>query len=451
VFGIIVLIVVNLAIGYALALYRYQPSRLPIRWDWLPSSWMPQPATSLGAMGVASPIAVPAASAPEVIPATIPNVPVIAPESPPPKIIPTVAPVVTEAAPAAASIDAPIGDANPSDEAPPQPISEAENEAVENAVMAFKSQLNRYCSQIGALDEKMREQSAAPQDAEVKACVEQFQELSSQYLEEQEKSVELLRTHATGNAAELARPCLEAAQQHSATVAATSAELTNVAALADAAAACREFLLGSGRVAQANKALNEEIDRTLDRVIQSETPADATPDSGDKLENAIREFVMIQASPGGKFSVALVEIDQLAGFNKRYGRGVSDRILSAVVQTFVALTPRSTVAKDPERQQFLFFQADTSARDTTKDVETVRQRIEAATFQHSDASLQATLSCSVAEATYEEEPAVIVQRLQEMLREAQRYGRNRTFFQEGEQSAPAIPPKVTVENRIIEI
>ena len=96
---------------------------------------------------------------------------------------------------------------------------------------------------------------------------------------------------------------------------------------------------------------------------------------------------------------------------------MTDRILSAVVQTFVALTPRSTVAKDPERQQFLFFQADTSAHDTTKDVETVRQRIEAATFQHGDASLQATLSCSVAEATYDEEPALIVQRLQEMLRE----------------------------------
>ena len=98
--------------------------------------------------------------------------------------------------------------------------------------------------------------------------------------------------------------------------------MTNVAALADAAAACREFLLTSGRVAQANRTLNEEIDRTLDRVIQSESPADAPPDTGDKLENAIREFVMIQASPGGKFSVALVEIDQLAGFNKRYGRDV---------------------------------------------------------------------------------------------------------------------------------
>jgi hypothetical protein len=40
VFGIIVLIVVNLFIGYALALYRYQPDRLPIPWDWLPQRLM---------------------------------------------------------------------------------------------------------------------------------------------------------------------------------------------------------------------------------------------------------------------------------------------------------------------------------------------------------------------------------------------------------------------------
>ena len=109
----------------------------------------------------------------------------------------------------------------------------------------------------------MREQSAAPQEAQVKSCVEQFQELSSLYLEQQEKSVELLRTHAAGPAAELARPCLKAAQQHSAAVAATSAELTNVASLVDAAAACREFLLTTGRLAEANQALNSEIDRTL--------------------------------------------------------------------------------------------------------------------------------------------------------------------------------------------
>src|SRR5262249_14103268 len=129
----------------------------------------------------------------------------------------------------------------------------------------------------------------------------------------------------------------------------------------------------------------------------------------------------------------------------------SDRILSTVVQSFVALTPRSTLAKDQQRQQFLYFQAETSVRDTTKDVETVRQRIEATTFQYGDTAIQATLSCSVADETFEEEPSQIVLQLQEMLREAQRYGRNRTFFQDGKQSAPAIPPKVTVEPRVIEI
>jgi GGDEF domain-containing protein len=121
------------------------------------------------------------------------------------------------------------------------------------------------------------------------------------------------------------------------------------------------------------------------------------------------------------------------------------------VQSFVAITPRSTVAKDKERQQFLYFQAETSAREITNDVESVRQRIEAATFQYGESPIRTTLSCSVAEALYEEEPSRVVQRLEEMLREAQRYGRNRTFFQEGEQSAPAIPPNIAVENRVIEI
>ena len=463
--GLIFLIVLNLAIGYALALYRYQPDRLAIPWDWLPRRFAPRALVAGGAIGMDSSTALHTGNATTSPPAS----PIVKP-SPAPDRRRSAANCRTSA----------CGETEPENVAaqtpppdPPSPLTadhapaealdpEAEKEAVESAVMAFKSELTKYCSQLGALDEKMRGQSAAPQEAQVKSCVAQFQELSSRYLEQQEKSVETLLSHASGPAADLAKPCLEAAQQHSAAVAATTAELSNVGGLADAAAACREFLLTSGRVAEANQTLHQEIDRTLDRIIESEKPtpddsADAPSESQSKptaaetLENAIREFVLIQSSPGGKFSVALVEIDQLAPLNKRYGRGVTNRILNAVVQTFVAQTPRSTVAKDKERQQFLFFQAETSARETTNDVELVRKRIEAATFQHGDTPIKATLSCSVAEAKYDEEPPQVVQRLQEMLREAQRYGRNRTFFQEGEQSAPAIPPNVAVESRVIEI
>ncbi len=465
VIGLVFLIVLNLAIGYALALYRYQPDRLAIPWEWLPRRFAPRALVAGGAIGMDSSTALHTGNATTAPPPS----PIVKPAQAP---IATEVPPIVEPAPAEKpKLENVATQTPPPDPPSPQPPAiaatealdpEAEKEAVESAVMAFKSELTKYCSQLGALDEKMRGQSTAPQEAQVKSCVAQFQELSSRYLEQQEKSVETLLSHASGPAADLAKPCLEAAQQHSAAVAATTAELSNVGGLVDAAAACREFLLTSGRLAEANQTLHQELDRTLDRIIESEKPtpddsADSTSESQSKptaaetLENAIREFVLIQSSPGGKFSVALVEIDQLAPLNKRYGRGVTDRILSAVVQTFVAQTPRSTVAKDKERQQFLFFQAEASAREITNDVELARKRIEAATFQHGDTPIKATLSCSVAEAKYDEEPPQVVQRLQEMLREAQRYGKNRTFFQEGEQSAPVIPPNVAVESRVIEI
>ena len=53
-FGIFILIVVNLAIGYAVALYRYQPDRLPIPWEWLPRRFAPRVLVAGGAMGMDS-------------------------------------------------------------------------------------------------------------------------------------------------------------------------------------------------------------------------------------------------------------------------------------------------------------------------------------------------------------------------------------------------------------
>ena len=169
------------------------------------------------------------------------------------------------------------------------------------------------------------------------------------------------------------------------------------------------------------------------------------------MERAVAEFIRIQVNFSEKFSVALVEVDQLNIINTRHSQIVGNRIFEAIKSTFVALTPRSTLSTDEEHQRILYFQGDASSRETTSGVEQVRQRIDAATFQHGSVPLHVTLTSGVAEALCSEEPAKIVARLQDILREARRYGENRTFFQEGKHSSPAIPPSVAVEKRVIEV
>jgi GGDEF domain-containing protein len=227
-------------------------------------------------------------------------------------------------------------------------------------------------------------------------------------------------------------------------------------------------LQSTSRLAEASQAFDQQLDEARMQIsTRSKSDADAStsedhdsqqpaaraaPTSAEGLVSAVAEFIGDLPSPATKFAVALVSVDQLAKINGKQGRAVSDRIVQAVAQSFTALSPLHTVSTELQRQQILFFQAERSARDATQEVELVRQRIAAAKFMHAGKPLVVTLTCGVAEATGVETPAAIVERLQETLADAVRYGTNRTFFQDGEQTSPAITPTNNkIESRVIEL
>jgi diguanylate cyclase (GGDEF)-like protein len=356
----------------------------------------------------------------------------------------------------------------PDGELPSAEPEQHESQAVESMLLAFKDDLDGYRYELGTLNEQVRKHEADPNTGDVQVYAQQFDKLSNQYLQQQEQRLQSLRENSEATVQMLAEPCLAAAHQHTAAIETARESVSGTGELADAAAACRQFLLATGRLAEANQSFQQELDRTLNcaqsvSAVAADSPTPLAPvddpagattteaPSTVTLERAIAEFISLQASDAGKFSVALVEIDQLETINQQQGRAVSGRILKAIEQTFVSVAPRSTLASDPQRQQLLYFQVEMSAREATHSVEQVRQRIAGAIFQHNNSRLTVTLSCGVAEATGQEQPKSIIERLQEMLREAQRYGRNGTFFQEGQHSAPASPPNMSVESRVIEV
>ncbi|HEY2880992.1 MAG TPA: diguanylate cyclase [Pirellulales bacterium] len=483
--GIFILIVVNLAIGYALALYLHRQQLLPAGINQSPINTIP-----LVGNPVANPIAPPPTSEPaparakseqsEPAPAT-PDAPAaVETEAAPPEAKPAAIPPAppADATPPIAQASAPVvetqNQANQPIEstatvaepelAEPAVTQKTPSPAVSDAVSTFQRELNRYRTGLESLDDQMRKHSVAPEAEQVKTCVDQFETLTDIYLEQYRLSQQALSAEATTDLTTAS--CLAAAELHEAAIATTRAEMTNVAGLADAAAACREFLLATNRLDQASQSFDEELDRTWKElsvaaneasvtnnpVVDSTIAANAPETSTEGLESAILEFIGNLPARTNKFNVALAAVDQLAAINQTHGRQVSDRVMQNIAQTFIALSPHSTLTTDMARQQIMFFQADATIRETTQIVEQVRQRIEAAKFIHNSKPLPVTLSCGVAEATGEDSPGEIVKRLQAMLTEAVRYGSNCTFMQEGEQSAPAIAaPNAKAEKRVIEV
>ncbi len=364
----------------------------------------------------------------------------------------------------------PVSSEPPSVSEPSPVASVCSQSEVASMVRGFEDSFNNYCNDLDVLNKQVRQHTTDASSSNVQSFVAQFDELANRYLGQREEHLQSLRESSPSANSPWTTPYLAAVEEHTVAIGSTRESLAGASQLVDAAAACRQFLLATRNLTEANQSFQAELHRTLEQVQTVTTPTNdvSAPTASaklstesrteskefvsvDNLERAVAEFIEFQAFGPQKFSVALVEIDQLATMNAQHGQTVSNRVLEAIEQTFVSLSPRSTLAKDPQRQQLLYFQLDISARDATRGVEQVRQRTAAANFQHNGVRQLVTVSCGVAEATGEQTPQDIVARLMTMLREAQRYGRNCTFFQEGKQSAPAIPPTISVEDRVIEV
>ncbi len=432
-FGILLLILVNLAIGYALALYFHRPELYSIAWRFMPTALPP--------------VMLPARRATaDSLPATLPVV---------------ARPVRQDVS------DTLSSDAN-SDRLEPAPGLQINPDSAQ-AMDVIREELKLYCAALSRLESEVTQHTDERNSGYVLSYVEKFDRLSDGYLAQQAEHLSSIDANASESVNILAEPCKTAVDQHNAAIATTRENLAAAAALAGPAAACRAFLEATGCLAEANLKMQRQLDRTLkdvSRRLATSSPAqDSSPNDADgrtssnkplrddpvNLEKAVAEFIGIQRNLAEEFTVSLVEVDQLADIKRQHGSGVAKRILDAISNCFATFGPQNTMSIDEEREQFLYFRGDATSRETTNSVEQLRQRIYAATFQHGDLDLKVTLSCGVAEAKCSESPEQIVRRLQEILGEARRYGRNRTFFQEGEQWSPAIPPTVQVDARVIEV
>jgi diguanylate cyclase (GGDEF)-like protein len=150
-------------------------------------------------------------------------------------------------------------------------------------------------------------------------------------------------------------------------------------------------------------------------------------------------------------AVVLINPDQLGQLNAQFGLEPVDRALDELDRIVAAtFTGEQLVAPVAERSYLLLLPGLT-VRQALSVVERCRQQMDTTWFERNGARFRVTISCAVTEARQPDEAAVAADRLEAMQHEAKRYGRNRTFIQDGPHPSPAVLPSLALEPRTITV
>ena len=330
--------------------------------------------------------------------------------------------------------------------------------AITAALEGLKAELSRYRGEITTLDARLRDCSLAPDAPLIRSCAEDLRKANTLYLEQHEAHRDRFAPEAVGNpAASAVRELAGAADRQAAVVAAAQVELSDLAVETDLLVQCRQMLDETRQISETS----DELQATIGNALRAIAPGAAISSASEKLAaNAAerREFAgriadWWQAQPArdGKPSVAMIDPDDLGRANEQYGRVAINRALPILDRIINRNLPQGQTAARGTGPSYLLLLPDCSPREAVALVERCRQEIDATEFQHGDAAFRLTVSCAVGQTDYAEDAAALVARLEAMLNEAKRYGRNRTFFQDGSYPSPAVPPALAIEGQTVRL
>jgi len=155
-----------------------------------------------------------------------------------------------------------------------------------------------------------------------------------------------------------------------------------------------------------------------------------------------------------QLSVVQLDIDHFAAVNQKYATKVGDQLLAAFGKVTDELLNKERDTEAVCRldgQSLLLFFGDTGPRNATAAVERIRQIIAASTFEYAEDEIELTASCAVVEVGKSDTLPQILKKLKQAIRLAKKSGRNQTAIDEGDGPKIADPPKFSVKGRIMRL
>jgi diguanylate cyclase (GGDEF)-like protein len=226
---------------------------------------------------------------------------------------------------------------------------------------------------------------------------------------------------------------------------------------------CSQLLLETSQQMQSCVSFVETVETAVENpenrteVADPPTKTDAAePEQTPEPIDAPAELLEVDESPQGARAVletildawpadegatrlgVVIDVDEWSAIKSRVGDEAATGIMQTVAETVATACEDGGKLCHATGQQFWLSYEDISTEDVVKSVERVRKTVEQLQFMLPEETARLTVSGGIVAADRTDTAATWFQRLVTAVREAKRYGRNRTFHFEGEVLTPVV-------------
>jgi len=335
---------------------------------------------------------------------------------------------------------------------------------VEASVDEVMAGLADFRAQLSTLNSKVRSCAKDPDKREVEACVKQFQHANGAYLASTQKAATRLDESQSDSEEmeRIRRNVIKAVDAQTEQVKRTDDKLSKWDRKQDAAESCQTLLDDTQQLTDSTATLREDLEESRTAIARSEGWIDQVDQdlqfdpmtevaSRTAFASALERHLHEDPDRQRDLAVALIDIDHCRRVNRDHGIDVADEILKAVAKILAASAQDDQLIGRFGGESFSIMLPDTNAEDATVVVERMRQLVEETTFRCDGEPVKVTVSCAVSCSLPSDTVPSLMIRLQESLREAKRYGRNRTFSHNGQFPEPVVSPNIEVAGQTFDL
>ncbi len=329
------------------------------------------------------------------------------------------------------------------------------------SVDELRNSLHSYAGRLSRLDQQMREQADRDDAEQVKHTIEDIRQMSDAYLREHGETVDRIKAQDVAQDEAAAGLC-QSLEAQGREVQGANRELATIDLAGNLKAELARAFSQTSAITSANCQAQDTIAQTICQLAEregrlNELDDDARLDpltgllSQAGLQSTLQQSLEKHQAEGQPLSLAMIDVDHFQQFNKNHGTIAGDAALKSVAQLLEELAGDKAINARYSGGTFVVVWPRLAARNTTAEVERIRQSIENIRFVIGAEQAQLTVSCSVVQYQEDESREALFERAKATMTEARRYGRNRSFLNEGSHPAPVLPPNLTIQERVVTI
>ena len=327
-------------------------------------------------------------------------------------------------------------------------------------IVGMQREVDQYHEKLTEADESLRSRIGPADAAEIEAALSSLIAATEEYMKRREQFQKNLEDAWNGQEqlAPVREKLAEVIHSQDEQIKASREVFEGFDPQGDIPAQHSQAISHTSKLVGANHRLRDALGEAAARVSIAERPTgqqelltakDALTglDSRAALEERVRQWQQRDPHRIRHLVMALIDVDRCGKLNERYGPKVGDRLLRAIGQILSNETRNQCDCARLSGQRFALFCPDAAVPSVAQLVERIRQIIELTHFHLDQQEIQVTVSCAVTALRTDDQREDLFSRLENTLREAKRYGRNRTFVHEGDYPTPVVPPNFALEEK----